>query len=845
MLRSPPPSTIRANGPSALRVGLAVGLALALGSFAPAAFGGLDDSGPTTQIALSGPTGQNGWWTGAVTATLSCFPGSAPCTVTEYRLDGGAWVTYTGSFSITSEGTSLLEARSVDTDNQIGPSIERSIRIDTTAPTLGQNVAGSEGLPPWHTSPIAISLTCSDGASGCAAIRYSLNGAPSTTQPNPIAISTDGSHTVRARVEDNAGLRSAVTTSTFHLDQVAPKLRFQTDCDTPGLNNWCRGTLTRGATSSDATSGIASLECTIDLVAAPCTTTALTASTQHTFAATTSDAAGHVSTGNVLVQIDSVAPKTTSSLTGTLAPDGWFLSAVEVQLSCTDDLSGCTNTEYQLDDNDWTPYNGPFTISQAGEHTLTVRSIDVAGNLADATARPVRIDLGPFDLSLGATGTMGNGDWFHSSVDVAVTCEKHGRPCEDVRLSIDSQAPSTYTGPRTVGGEARHTATAESYNPQGELDTRSDLAFGIDMQPPTITIGTSCATAGESNWCRGDITVTPTASDATSGIATHSCALDRATIACSTFVVASDGMHTVSVRASDHAGHETDFSDMLRRDNTAPSLELVAPCWSPGHDNWCKSGVTITPKITDATSGIHSSSCFLNGVAFTCDAHTLDVDGIYSITLHAQDAAGNTATKAFKIKVDQTPPDVTIDARCPTGFRGAWCASPVKLVGAGADRESGLNNLTCTLDGAPTPCAATEVSSPGPHVFTVTGHDKAGHPSVTSRSFSIDTTAPHLERIAPVEGCSYLDDSVLACTELATTSVGTLTISGAASDELSGLQHVDLRIDGILRASFTTASFAWAWDASAEAPGRHAVTLSAFDVAGNRADATLSVTVLA
>jgi glucose/arabinose dehydrogenase/regulation of enolase protein 1 (concanavalin A-like superfamily)/plastocyanin len=81
--------------------------------------------------------------------------------------------------------------------------------------------------------------------------------------------------------------------------------------------------------------------------------------------------------------IDQTPPATEASLAGDQAGDV-FTDEVTVTLSADDATSGVAATHYRMaGDDDHNVYTGPFTVTDAGEHVVEFRSVDVAGNVED------------------------------------------------------------------------------------------------------------------------------------------------------------------------------------------------------------------------------------------------------------------------------------------------------------------------------------------------------------------------------------------------------------------------------------------------------------------------------
>jgi hypothetical protein len=81
---------------------------------------------------------------------------------------------------------------------------------------------------------------------------------------------------------------------------------------------------------------------------------------------------------------DQDAPVTTATINPS-APngsDGWYTSDVTVSLTATDNVTGAAKTEYSLNGGTtWQTYTAPVTVSQDGQHTVSYRSTDNAGNV--------------------------------------------------------------------------------------------------------------------------------------------------------------------------------------------------------------------------------------------------------------------------------------------------------------------------------------------------------------------------------------------------------------------------------------------------------------------------------
>ncbi len=95
-----------------------------------------DTTPPETESTLSDPEGENGWYLGDMTVTLSAMDDGSGIASTEYSLDDGTtWEIYIEPFVISEEGVYTIFYRSTDQAGNIGKTKREEVKIDRTAPT--------------------------------------------------------------------------------------------------------------------------------------------------------------------------------------------------------------------------------------------------------------------------------------------------------------------------------------------------------------------------------------------------------------------------------------------------------------------------------------------------------------------------------------------------------------------------------------------------------------------------------------------------------------------------------------------------------------------------------------
>ena len=225
----------------------------------------------------------------------------------------------------------------------------------------------------------------------------------------------------------------------------------------------------------------------------------LTEAGEHTFEYRAIDAAGNAEGfKSVPIKVDPEAPATTA----TVSPDepfgtgGWHDGAVTLRLTANDDQgSGVVGTEYRVDGGAWTAYAGSVVVEQAGEHVVEYRSSDVAGNVAEPTALPVKVDKTPPVTTArinGAAPVL----TYAGAARIALTRDDgdgSGAVATEYRIGADG-AWTPYTGAFDLAALGGHRVDFRSRDLVGNTENFRTLLLWIDPAP--IASGTHAADRG-------------------------------------------------------------------------------------------------------------------------------------------------------------------------------------------------------------------------------------------------------------------------------------------------------------------------------------------------------------
>jgi hypothetical protein len=389
----------------------------------------------------------------------------------------------------------------------------------------------------------------------------------------------------------------------------------------------------------------------------------------------------------------------------------------------------------------------------------------------------------------------------------------------------------------------------------------------VDLNPPVSTI-TKPGNGGAIYYL--PYTITGTATDTSSGVQGEQISIDGGswipvTLNSGTWSYAlalSDGSHTIAYYATDKAGHVEATHNATftvdTTDKTAPTSTITSPVSGAyvGGGNTC----TITGTASDTgDSGLQRVDVSTDGgnhwyaatgtASWSYTWTPLPSSGSYTIKSRAVDNATNTETQSpsISVTIDKTTPTSAITLPGAGADIGA-VPNPYIITGTATDTGgAGLSGVDVSTDGGSTwkgPVDGVTDTSLN-HNWTSWSYSWTlpANGSCTIKTRAVDN-ANNFEVVGtgrPVTVDKTLPSSTISSPAMGANLKGTsYTISGTASDNLSGISKVEV---GITLSSWggtnpttwytATGTTSWSYTWTLPADGSYAITSRAVDKATN------------
>jgi hypothetical protein len=583
---------------------------------------------------------------------------------------------YSGPFAISGEGSHTLEYLSLDVAGNTESAHSVPVRIDTVAP---DSIISSPSAGDWISGTVPIVGTASDPTSGSGidGVAYSRDGGSSWHAAGGTATWTadwdttagpDGDYDLGSQADDVAGNQELPSFLVVHVDNTPPNTTIALN-GTAGDNGWTLSPVDVTLAADDGAGiGVWRTEYRIDGGSWQVYSGPFTISTNgvHTIEYRSVDQLGNrEAVGSRTVRIDTVAPDTTATPSGTAGNAGWWISPVDVALNASDATSGVALTEYRVDGGTWQVYSGSFTVSGEGSHTVEYHSRDVAGNWEGDNSLTIQIDTVDPDTAPHLYGTAGNAGWWRSAVYVALAADDATSGLSETEIDVDGGGWAAYVAPVLVGGQGEHTADYRSTDVAGNVESTSSITFRVDSIAPHTTAALT-GTLGDNGWYTTPVAVALGAADPNPGSGVDEVFLEDQPVTGPAQY--EDGVHDLTYHATDVAGNrETDRALDLKVDTVPPTADVTGGTFCPG----CGEVIVIQPRASDATSGVAAWRLQIldgdtvveewsgDGRPSPISWNGRDVDAdTYDLVLRVRDRAGwqNAASGSVRIRRPDSPP---------------------------------------------------------------------------------------------------------------------------------------------------------------------------------------------
>src|SRR5437773_2700374 len=359
-------------------------------------------------------------------------------------------------------------------------------------------------------------------------------------------------------------------------------------------------------------------------------------------------------------------------------------------------------------------------------------------------------------------------------------------------------------------------------------------AGGGDTTPPTIAINSPASGAIIPV---NSITLNWSASDTGTGLDHFELSFDGGAVTVlgptegnHTFAGLSQGSHTATLVAFDLAGHTTAVARSFTVDTIAPSITLSAP--AAGYLSTGNVVVTWTASDNNGLARIEVSldggAPIALGASATSTTLTGVSDGPHTIRVQAFDLAGSSASDSVVVTVDTTAPTASLTA--PTSGQ-LFGTSSVQLTWTASDATSGIDHFEVRLDGgtpinepAGTATYTFTGVSDGTHTLALKAFDRAGNTVLVSVAVSVDATAPTVSIVGPASGAVIPSSAS--------------TVTWTAGDATSGIDHVEIRVDGGTAQTLSAGATTYALNGLSD--GTHTVNVTVVDKAGHSSSKSVS-----
>jgi hypothetical protein len=719
-------------------------------------------------------------------------------------------------------------ARNVDT-------CDAQVVLDGTPPSIsGMQVIYTSGASVSDGGTVKFIVSCSDGTgAGISSVTLNLTSiGGSSNQPTYVGttgyetpyvtVSTGNStgvFTVWATAKDKAG-NTAMQSTDVRVDNTHLSVAISSPASIPSGYQYVSGMFVFRATASDP-GAVDQAFVTVFGTTVPMsfnsqtgyfeytTDTTTVGDGNYTISATFYDVLGKkIDTTAVGFRVDNNPP----ALTVNAPKNGAYIEGVSFSLNVTVNDTFPGTVEYNIDRNGWLNASIPVNTSSYpdGPHSFEIRATDLAGHVTlDGFTVYFDNSIPAATLSSPVPGSAVSG---HHLFRVTAS---DGTGISGVSVLLESDNLNMLLNPST--GYYEFLLDTSAY-PDGVYNTTvtvSDMMFPVPHQKvfgPFAIIVDNSIPALTFNYPRDmsyvgletNLTLNITAADSfisTFEYDVDGCGwVDMGTSLNTTSI--SEGMHALTIKATDLAGHVTEKTITIIIDKFPPVCSPVSP--SPGEFisglyeikvaasdyNDIGSVAYVLRNVTGNCTVVTGNLSFDTGSGYyTCTIDTASLpDEIYELVTTATDRSGKTTTITPLFFIDNNAPSVFVTNPKNMGFvEGIF-----DFTGNISYSDRFIGRVVYEIDGLGETAASvpwdTKATPDGLHDLVISAYDGSGKKTVKALKVYVDNTAPGCEVSSPVYVPPYKSP-------LFETVSGVYTFRVHATDAV-GIKSVNLSVFG-------------------------------------------------
>src|SRR5438445_2981203 len=270
-------------------------------------------------------------------------------------------------------------------------------------------------------------------------------------------------------------------------------------------------------------------------------------------------------------------------------------------------------------------------------------------------------DTVPPVASASLSGTTGAANWFVSHVNVTLSATDDSSGVAAIHFRTDGGAWQLYAKPVAVSAEGSHSIDYYATDLAGNNESSHTATFHIDTVAPVTLAQVAGTLAGDGSYV-SSVTVTLTASDATSGVQSEQYRVDGGPWRTYSvpFTLGANGTHMLDYFATDVAGSAESVRGLSIRitgDSHVLPVSTLSSSGVTGANGWYVSPVTVTLTATSG-SGVATSIAYrIDGDVWVTYSQPFTLpDGRHVVVYQATDADGySEVSKSSSLIVDSAP----------------------------------------------------------------------------------------------------------------------------------------------------------------------------------------------